>query len=215
MQIEDAAGATDATDADRTRRSLHGVAELLLAGPAYADHGDIRLTPTPGGFGVWRQPGPRVDGTDLVVGDRRVPLIGTIAEIGAAAGISPRDLSDVYSDGAGVGTGEVVTVSPAAAALLAAAFASGGAALARLAPDAEAVLWPEHFDIGISVPEVNFGVSPGDDFEPRPYAYVGPWQVPSPGGFWNAPFGAAVALSELDGVDGIVAFFAEGRGLLT
>ncbi len=211
MDIEDARDSIDAGDAARTRRSLHGVAELLLAGPAYAERGDIRLTPTPGGFGVWRQPGPRVEGTDLVVGDRRVPLTGTIAEIGAAARISPRDLSDVYSDGAGVDAGAVVAVSPAAAALLAAAFESGGAALARLAPEAEIVLWPEHFDIGISVPEVNYGVSPGDGFQPWPYAYVGPWRVPAADGFWNAPFGAAVRLSELGGVDGILAFFAEGR----
>src|SRR5664279_2752294 len=36
-----------------SRRALHGMAELILAGPAYARDGDIRLRPTPGGFGVW------------------------------------------------------------------------------------------------------------------------------------------------------------------
>ena len=34
-----------------TRRSLHGVAELLLAGPQHRAHGTIRLRVTPGGFG--------------------------------------------------------------------------------------------------------------------------------------------------------------------
>lgn len=199
----------------RTRRALHGVAELLVAGPAYADHGDIRLLPTPGGFGAWRQPGVRVDGSELVAGDRRVPLTGTIRQIGVAAGMSPRSLSDVYSDGAGVGLDDEIVVSAEASAVLAAAFESGGLALGRLEPGAERVLWPEHFDIGISVPEVNYGVSPGDGFEPWPYAYVGPWHVPPLGGFWNAPFGAAARLSELGGVDGIVAFFAEGRALLS
>jgi hypothetical protein len=50
------------------------------------------------------------------------------------------------------------------------------------------VLWPEHFDIGISVDEVNYGVSPGDVHIPEPYAYVGPWH-PRVGTFWNTGFG--------------------------
>ena len=33
-----------------TRRSLHAVAELLLAGPQYADSGTIKLRPTPSGL---------------------------------------------------------------------------------------------------------------------------------------------------------------------
>ena len=37
------------------------------------------------------------------------------------------------------------------------------------------VLWPEHFDVGITLDKVNYGVSPGDDDIPEPYAYVGPW----------------------------------------
>ena len=34
-----------------TRRALHAVAELLIAGPQYAATGDIRLAARPGGFG--------------------------------------------------------------------------------------------------------------------------------------------------------------------
>ena len=34
-----------------TRRSLHAVAERLLAGPQDRQHGEIRLQVTPGGFG--------------------------------------------------------------------------------------------------------------------------------------------------------------------
>ena len=44
-----------------TRRSLHAVAERLLAGPQYREHGEIRLQVTPGGFGQFAGP-LRVEG---------------------------------------------------------------------------------------------------------------------------------------------------------
>ncbi len=72
------------------------------------------------------------------------------------------------------------------------------------------MLWPEHFDVGISVNEVNYGISPGDGYLDEPYAYVGPWQRRQ-GTFWNAPFGAARPIAELSDVDAVVAFLAEGR----
>jgi hypothetical protein len=47
-----------------------------------------------------------------------------------------------------------------------------GDALGRLAADLgspqEPVLWPEHFDVGITVDAVSFGASPGDEQIPRP-----------------------------------------------
>ncbi len=197
-----------------SRRALHGVAELLLAGPAYARDGDIRLRPTPGGFGVWSQPGPRVEGVQLVAGTRRVPLGGTIQALADAAGVAPRTLTDVYADGAGVGLADAIEVDPEAAGLLALALADGDRALELFAPDAERVLWPEHFDIGISVDaeKTNYGVSPGDSYEPWPYAYVGPWETRE-GEFFNAPFGAARRLSDLGNAEAIAAFFAQGRDL--
>ena len=51
-----------------TRRSLHAVAERLLAGPQYREHGEIRLQVTPGGFGQFAGP-LRVEGVE-VVGER-------------------------------------------------------------------------------------------------------------------------------------------------
>ena len=197
-----------------SRRALHGVAELLLAGPAYARDRDIRLRPTPGGFGVWAQPGPRIDGVKLVAGTRRIPLGGTVQSLADAAGVAPRALTDVYADGAGVGLADAIEVDPEAAELLAKAFADGDRALELFAPEAERVLWPEHFDIGISVEaeRVNYGVSPGDSYDPWPYAYVGPWESHE-GGFFNAPFGAARRLSELGDAAAIAAFFAQGREL--
>ena len=86
-----------------TRRSLHAVAELLLAGPQYADSGTIKLRPTPSGFGTVRAPDARVAGTDLVVPDGAVPLPGrSVRDVAAAAGLTVRSLGDVYSDGAGL-----------------------------------------------------------------------------------------------------------------
>jgi hypothetical protein len=65
-------------------------------------------------------------------------------------------------------------------------------------------LWPEHFDAATSVAlpsgdHLNLGFSPGDGFEPGPYAYVGPWSAARPGdpAFWNAPFGAVLRATEL------------------
>ncbi|HVK22156.1 MAG TPA: hypothetical protein VM677_12435 [Actinokineospora sp.] len=197
----------------RTRSALHGAAELLVAGPQYAASADIRLRVTPGGFGTATLPDLRIDGVDLVAGDRRVPLAGTYADIAAAAGVVCRDLLDVYQGGIKVAETDAVDVDADAARLLADAFARGDAALRSFAPDAEVVLWPEHFDIGITVDEVNYGVSPGDGFLAAPYAYVGPWTTRE-GEFWNGPFGAARPMSELPDAAAVEAFFREGRDRL-
>lgn len=192
-----------------TRRSLHGVAELLLAGPQHRRGGGIRLRVVPGGFGT-TDGDFRVDGDVLVAPAGTVRLTGTYAELAAAVGLEPSRLDDVYSGGPGIAPGERLEVDPAAARLLADAFARGDAALRALAPGETPVLWPEHFDVGVTVGEVNYGVSPGDDHLPEPYAYVGPW-TPRAGAFWNAPFGASRTLAELADV---LEFFTAGRSLL-
>jgi hypothetical protein len=139
-----------------------------------------------------------------------VPLDGrTVADAAAAVGLTPRSLDDVYRDTSGIGPGDVLGVSESAADEIAAAFERGLAGLASFRPEVPAVLWPEHFDLGITVDEVNYGVSPGDDHLDVPYAYVGPWSVPD-GPFWNAPFGAARPLAELSD---LAAWFAEGAEL--
>ena len=65
--------------------------------------------------------------------------------------------------------------------------------------------------MAIRVDGINYGVSPGDAFIAEPYAYVGVSQVPAGAAFWNAPFGAARPLRDLDGLGGIVTFLADGR----
>ena len=197
---------------ETTRLSLHAVAELVLAGPQFAECGTIKLRVTPGGFGTVATPDARVDETSLVVAGHPVPLDGrTVSDLAAAAGLSPRTLDDVYSDGCGLSPSHPLSVDEACAAQIAEAFRRGDEALAALDPDEARVLWPEHFDVGISLDEVNYGVSPGDAGIPEPYAYVGPWSPADfTGPFWNTSFGAARPMAELDDVRG---FFEEGRSL--
>jgi hypothetical protein len=192
-----------------TRRSLHAVAERLLAGPQHRAHGTIRLAITPGGFGQVRGPW-RVAGADLVGDGARVPLRGDIAAVGMAAGIEPGVPERLYGDHADLDAGATLAVDPAAAALLADWFARGDAGLRLLAPASTPVLWPEHFDLGISLDEVNYGISPGDAAHPAPYAYVGPWK-PRESAFWNAPFGAVRAAAELPDATAVAAFLGAGR----
>jgi len=217
-----------------TRRSLHGVAETLLAGPEHRAIGRIRLRVVPGGFSTLELTGPvariAVVGGNLVLhgpGDappRTVPLEGTYEEVAAAAGLEAGPPQGVYPDGSGVGLDEQVHLDPGALSTLNGAFAVGDQALRRLAAaasvagavavgddSAEApVLWPEHFDVGVTLDEVNYGVSPGDAGIGEPYAYVGPW-APRVGGFWDRPFGSARRLSELGDAAAVLAYIETGR----
>jgi hypothetical protein len=202
-----------ATDLTSTRRALHAVAELVLAGPQYRAQGDIRLQVRPGGFGTVVGPDVRVAEASAVRDDVIVPIDGaTPATIAKELGLTASPLTDVYHDGVNAGVDDVLAADLQHALRLAAAFVAGDAALAQFAPDTERVLWPEHFDVGIRVDGVNYGLSPGDGFSSTPYAYVGPGQVPEDA-FWNAPFGAALPLDERPSVDTIVGFFTTGRAL--
>lgn len=195
---------------DDAARVLHGVAELLVAGPQHRAHGTIRLRVTPGGFGGVRSD-VRVEGAEVVGPGGRAAVVGPLRAVAAAAGIAdPGRAEGIYTDTSGVGLDDDVTLDPGAAAALAEWFARGDAALRTFAPDVEPVLWPEHFDLAVTVGEVNYGVTPGDAGHPAPYAYVGPW-TPREGPFWNAPFGALRPAADLPDAAAVAAFFAEGR----
>ena len=142
--------------------------------------------------------------------DRRVPLRGTIGDIAVALGTNAGEPADLYSEHAEFGADDELAMDPVAAELLLDWFARGDRALRRFAQSEEPILWPEHFDLGIAVGEVNYGVSPGDGAHPLPYAYVGPW-TPRHGDFWNAPFGAVRTAEQLPDADAVAAFFAAGR----
>jgi hypothetical protein len=203
-----------------TRRSLHGIAETILAGTEHRAMGRIRLVVTSGGFATLPLPGSparlAVRGTGLVVEDagveRTIPLAGTFAELADVAGLSFGAPEGVYHDGSGVSGDDQVDVDPRAAAEILRSLSTGDAALRRLAAAHHAddpVLWPEHFDVGITVDEVNYGVSAGDATIGEPYAYVGPWK-PRSGDFWDQPFGSARTVRELGGPDDVLAYFETG-----
>ena len=199
----------NASELVATRRSLHAVAEMIMAGPQYRRSGTIRLQVRPGGFATIAAPDLRIDGDELVTGaGERIHLDGrSVEDLGTATGEGAGAPEGLYHDGSGAAPDDVLVVGPAAAAHLEESLARGDEALRALAPGTTPVLWPEHFDLGITLDDVNYGVSLGDGHLDVPYAYVGPWE-PRSGEFWNAPFGAAHPLSELGDVS---AFFAEGR----
>ena len=195
-----------------TRRALHGVAELLLAGPQHAASRTVRLRVQPGGFATIADPAVRLAAGRVEHDGRSAVVSGsTPQDLLDGLGLQHSSLSEVYSDGSDVGLDERLTVDAAAYDELTRAWAWGDAALRRIAPEQEPVLWPEHFDVGISLDEVNYGVSPGDSAITVPYAYVGPWTPRPVDAFFAYPFGAARPITELGDAGGVAAFFEEGR----
>lgn len=196
------------------RRQLHAVAESFIAGPQYRAHGTIRLKARPDGIAgiampVW------VHGVRLVWPDGDVLLSGPVSRIAEASGqdVGPPPVT-VYRSVAVLGEDAVLDIDPSAADSIYRALWAGDVAVKRFAPQYDPVLWPEHFDVGAAVDEVNYGVSAGDDYHPLPYAYVGPW-APRAGSFWNAPFGALSPLDPAADIDSLARqveeFFADAR----
>jgi hypothetical protein len=204
-----------------TRDSWHRVAEHVLAAGQFAATGEIRLRPHPGGFAT-------VDGVDgrqlAVVGDRLAVVDGSsirsrpLTTLRAAARFAGVELGlrGTYPPATSADPDTPLRIDRDAARVLADWYALADAALRRFAHDlgetAEPVLWPEHFDLGITVDAVNFGASPGDSAFDDPYLYVGPHEGPtSVHDFWNTPFGAAVPAHRIPTTDHAVAFCSEGR----
>jgi hypothetical protein len=213
-----------------TRASLHAVAEHVMAASQYAHKRRLGLRQATGGFAT--QPFAvdgaerrlAVVGTELVVRDdrqgevteRRVP----ITNLGAAARLTGGPVgmpSDVYRPSPMPDPNGELALDPGAAALVAAFYALVQAALTVFAAElagedpSESQLWPEHFDLATTISQVNYGGSPGDAGHDEPYLYVGPFEPPPSGGFWNEPFGASRRWGEISGVDDAVRFFREGR----
>lgn len=213
-----------------TRMALHAVAEHVLAAALHRATGRIGLRPTPGGFGTppFTADGTvrqiRVDGVELVVtdgaGDRRAPL-ESVAQAAAFVGTTPGAPASVYSPATPLEPDAPLAVDPDAAAIIHGWFRSTGAALDRLREEhadrgpSIAQLWPEHFDLAITLDKVNYGGSPGDADHDEPYAYVGPWNPEDlDGELRNEPFGASRSRRSLRSVDDILAFFSVTRAHL-
>ena len=213
-----------------TRRSWHVVAEHVLAAARKRATGQISLLPGPGGVRTPPLPYGQViaiDGTHLEVSGagrtRRAPLT-TVRAAAALAGTEPGFPWTRHPPATELRPDDELELDEGSARVLADWFDLADRALRRLATgvapagtaDAtpEPVVYPEHFDLAITVDSVNYGVSPGDAYLDRPYAYVGPHE-PVAGAFWNAPFGAARLLDELGDAPATTAFFREGQELVT
>lgn len=201
-----------AVDLPPTRDALHAVAELVLAGPQYTASRRIDLRVSPGGFSTCAKPALAVVGIDLVVDEMVIPISGrTSRELAISAGVVAGAPLDLYPQGSGAHLDDPLFVDAAAAEQIADAYARGDAALRLLAPDVEPVLWPEHFDVGIRVDNINYGVSPGDLYLAEPYAYVGIDPVPTDDPYWNAPFGIAQPMTSFHDAAGVRNFFVATR----
>lgn len=103
---------------DTTRRTLHGLAELL-AGPQHRATGTMRLAVRRDGFATTRPYGDvrlvAVERTDLLVlragSPLRLPVRGTYAELAAAAGLPLGGLQGVYADSCGVAPGDTAVTA--------------------------------------------------------------------------------------------------------
>jgi hypothetical protein len=209
-----------------TRDGLHRVAEHVLAAARYAASGEIGLVPSPGGFRTppFGSDGRflAVDGTELVAGGAqgtRRAVLTTIRAAAEFARVRPGAPARVYRPATPLDLDEPLTIDPVAARLLAEWYQLGAQALSRFAAEvpgdqpSPVVLWPEHFDVGITAAAINYGASPGDEHIAGPYLYVGPHDGPPPGdpAFWNAPFGAARTGRQIGTVTDATAFFRDAR----
>ncbi|WP_146175218.1 hypothetical protein [Paraconexibacter algicola] len=204
-----------------TRTALHQLAEHVIAPLRVQETGnEIALTIIAGGFATPPLPaGGRVGvrGTSVLRADpdgtEHLAPIRTLGEAADHVGLRTLPVPD-----------RELAVDPDAAALVHAAHAVGAGALTRLRAIAtddddvsEVVLWPEHFDVAIELGPADrratYGVSPGDENHPRPYAYVATWNAPPSGDMWNAVGFTGAQTEDLD-EDALLAFWSAVRAAL-
>jgi hypothetical protein len=196
---------------DRTRHTLHRIANHVLARAQHSATGELGLRATPGGFGtISIRPDReriRISGVTLVrestapngTWTRSIDIAG--ATLGELAAFADVDLTAEFwagHDTPPVGdVDEPLDLDAAAARRIGDWYAVVSQALDQLVHSAPAYgapslvqLWPEHFDAALDIafdaaePEarrVNMGGSPGDGFHAAPYVYVGPWTPERPG----------------------------------
>jgi hypothetical protein len=181
-----------------TRIALHQLARFVLGEELKGTTDLVTLRIAPGGFGqperlVDRlQRRLRVDGTSLVLqhGEHETWTdITTVAAACRLGGIAVR--ADVPAPDA------PLPVDAVHAATLAGFYAFVESVLVELRrrhrDDDPTIpqLFPHHFDLAVTIAEVNVGGSPGDDDHDEPYLYVSPWAL-QPSTRWNEPWGASI-----------------------
>jgi hypothetical protein len=214
-----------------TRLAAHAVAEHVLCPVRYAAVRRVGLAPAPDGVvtpefaldsGARRVVGLRgSDVVDSIDGEERRTPVTTLRAAGQFLGVAP-GAPPLWAATTPLDLDAPLALDVASMSELAAWFGTVADALTGFALDAPQTLWPEHFDLAISLSlgggEATFGGSPGDDDLSEPYAYVVPPADPVPDGdnaFWNARFGAALPHSSVSSAESLVAFFDEARQRLT
>ena len=176
-----------------TRTELHRIALDVLAAELEGTTELITLRITPGGFGQperlvdGEQLRTRVDGTSLVVQRGEHETWQPIDTLTAADAVE--QIATFFSSCAG------------ALDELRRRHTTDGPTIVQL--------FPHHFDVAITLNEVNLGGSPGDDDHDQPYLYVGPW-VLHPHPMWNESWGVSMRWTEDLSHEAIVAFFEAG-----
>jgi len=216
-----------------TRESLRALACYVISPAHKARTGRIGLRLVGTGFGT----PPFDDGSRLMVQGKELAMdpgaattITTLRAAAAFAGIPLSPDPGVGNDLPPYEPDLTLPVEHRASLALGAWYSLGRQVFEDLraqldsASVTEAQLWPEHFDLAVTVTltsgaDVNVGFSPGDGFETEPYVYVGPHETDNlDSAYWNAPFGAFLPYGRLAEVDDPVApalgFIVEGLGLL-
>ncbi len=200
---------------NRTRESLHMVAEHVLGAASYAAIGKIGLRANESGFSTQDMNGRTltVSGPLITDGERSLALPGsTLRGVADWAGIVPGAPATVYAPVTPLDLDTPLGIDADSAVMVGEWFAGMQDVLSRVIEDvADASplqLWPEHFDLATDLgsaadrKRANFGASPGDGAIPEPYVYVGPWDTTAvrenePKFFFTHEWGAAMPYSEL------------------
>jgi hypothetical protein len=203
--------------------AVHALAEHVLCSVRYQAVGRIGLLPAVEGVATppFEDRTVGLRGLELVDrrpdGERRAPvstLRAAAEHFGTEIGPPP-----LWTPVTSPDPDTPLTIDATDLELLADWFALVGDALAAQAPQAAQTLWPEHFDLAITVNDsgagrTTFGGSPGDALHDQPYVYVlPPFAVPDGDrSFWNEPFGAARSYDRIAAPGAAAAFFAEAAG---
>jgi hypothetical protein len=199
-----------------TRVAVHTLAEHVLCAVRYAAVGRIGLSPVGDGIATPPFDGRVVGlrGVELVDtsrhGDRRSTL-STLRSAGAFFGVVP-GAPPLWTPSTNGDPDATLDVEVSAVAALAAWFALVSTALATVHRSASQTLWPEHFDLAVTVAGATYGGSPGDATHSEPYLYITPPGDPVPDGdrqFWNEPFVASLSYDRITGAADAVGFLTE------
>jgi hypothetical protein len=198
-----------------TRLAVHTLAEHVLCATRYAAVGRIGLTPAVDGIVT-----PPFDGrivglhdvelVDETTDGRRRVAATTLRAAGEFLGITP-GAPALWTPTTSGDLDAVLDVDADGVAALAAWFTLVADALSATFPDAPQTLWPEHFDLAVTVDDAIYGGSPGDAAHTEPYLYVTPPAGAMPDEdrrFWNEPFGASFPYDRINGADDATGFFS-------